>query len=98
MKTLMDGRFIELTCVVLTQGQAGRLICCRDVTERHQRETQLRILSFIRVMCMATLLEKTSLTPLQQNYLSTMRQAGQHLLACARPSEDHHAASATRAR
>lgn len=44
---LADGRVVELDYLVLEHGQAGRLICYRDVTERHLREAQLRALSYI---------------------------------------------------
>nr|WP_277235240.1 PAS domain-containing hybrid sensor histidine kinase/response regulator [Hymenobacter sp. YC55] len=44
---LADGRVVELDYLVLEQGQAGRLICYRDVTERHLREAQLRALSYV---------------------------------------------------
>ena len=44
---LADGRVVELNYLVLDSKQAGRLICYRDVTERHQREDQLRVLSYI---------------------------------------------------
>ncbi|UOQ68674.1 PAS domain-containing hybrid sensor histidine kinase/response regulator [Hymenobacter volaticus] len=44
---LADGRVVELDYLVLAQGQAGRLLCYRDVTERHLREAQLRALSYI---------------------------------------------------
>ncbi|TPG66613.1 PAS domain-containing protein [Hymenobacter nivis] len=38
---LADGRVVELDYLVLDQGRGGRLICYRDVTERHQRDAQL---------------------------------------------------------
>ncbi|HEX8424777.1 PAS domain-containing protein [Hymenobacter sp.] len=44
---LANGRVVELDYLVLEGGQAGRLVCYRDVTERHQREAQLRTLSYI---------------------------------------------------
>lgn len=44
---LADGRVVELDYLILEQGLAGRLICYRDVTERHLHEGQLRTLSFI---------------------------------------------------
>ncbi|SFP68701.1 PAS domain S-box protein [Hymenobacter arizonensis] len=44
---LSDGRVIELDYLVLDSQQAGRLICYRDVTERHYREGQVRTLSYI---------------------------------------------------
>ncbi|UOG74361.1 PAS domain-containing protein [Hymenobacter tibetensis] len=44
---LADGRVVELDYLVLEEGQAGRLICYRDVSERHLREGQLRTLSYI---------------------------------------------------
>ncbi|MFC6225840.1 PAS domain S-box protein [Hymenobacter artigasi] len=44
---LADGRTLELDYLVLDSMQAGRLICYRDVTERHQREAQLNMLSYI---------------------------------------------------
>ncbi|WBA44025.1 ATP-binding protein [Hymenobacter canadensis] len=42
---LADGRFLELDYLVLDAERAGRLICYRDVTERNQREAQLRMLA-----------------------------------------------------
>ncbi|MGI4886813.1 MAG: PAS domain-containing protein [Janthinobacterium lividum] len=39
--TLADGRAVELDYLVLDHNQAGRLICYRDVTERHRRDAQL---------------------------------------------------------
>ncbi|GGF10798.1 hypothetical protein GCM10011383_22510 [Hymenobacter cavernae] len=45
---LANGRVVELDYLVLDQGQAGRLICYRDVTERHGRENQLRMLSYMQ--------------------------------------------------
>ena len=44
---LADGRVVELDYLVLNALRAGRLICYRDVTERHQREAQLRLLAYI---------------------------------------------------
>jgi PAS domain S-box-containing protein len=44
---LADGRIVELDYLVLDAMQAGRLVCYRDVTERHQREAQLRLLAYI---------------------------------------------------
>ncbi|MDO7851321.1 PAS domain S-box protein [Hymenobacter convexus] len=44
---LADGRVVELDYLVLDKARAGRLICYRDVTERHHREAELRTLSFI---------------------------------------------------
>ncbi|WP_324671471.1 PAS domain-containing protein [Hymenobacter sp. GOD-10R] len=44
---LANGRVLELDYLVLDQDQAGRLICYRDVTERHERDTLLRTLSYI---------------------------------------------------
>ncbi|MBF9237143.1 PAS domain-containing protein [Hymenobacter sp. BT683] len=44
---LADGRVVELDYLVLDSLRAGRLICYRDVTERHQREAQVRALSYI---------------------------------------------------
>jgi PAS domain S-box-containing protein len=41
---LADGRLLELDYLVLGEG-AGRVICYRDVTERHQREARLSILA-----------------------------------------------------
>ena len=43
---LADGRVLELDYLVLTTEQAGRLICYRDVTERHQRAAQLLSLAY----------------------------------------------------
>ncbi|MFD1469807.1 PAS domain-containing protein [Hymenobacter caeli] len=43
---LADGRIIELDYLVLDQARAGRLICYRDVTERHRRDVQLRTLAY----------------------------------------------------
>ncbi|WP_201987008.1 PAS domain-containing protein [Hymenobacter rubidus] len=45
--TLADGRVVELDYLVLDTVRAGRLICYREVTERHQRDTELRALSYI---------------------------------------------------
>ena len=45
--TLADGRVVALDYVVINDGQAGHLICYRDVTERHRRAAQLRTVSFI---------------------------------------------------
>ncbi|GAB3868145.1 hypothetical protein GCM10028824_12240 [Hymenobacter segetis] len=44
---LADGRVVELDYLVLDTVRAGRLICYRDVTERHQRDAEIRTLSFI---------------------------------------------------
>ncbi|MGY3090498.1 PAS domain S-box-containing protein [Hymenobacter sp. UYAg731] len=44
---LADGRVVELDYLVLDTVRAGRLICYRDVTERHQRDAEIRMLSFI---------------------------------------------------
>ncbi|WP_375434889.1 PAS domain-containing protein [uncultured Hymenobacter sp.] len=44
---LADERVVELDYLVLEQEQVGRLICYRDVTERHLREAQMRTLSYI---------------------------------------------------
>ncbi|WP_426060268.1 PAS domain S-box protein [Hymenobacter sp. B1770] len=44
---LADGRVVELDYLVLDSQRAGRLICYRDVTERHQRAAQARALSYI---------------------------------------------------
>ena len=44
---LADGRVVELDYLVLDSVRAGRLICYRDVTERHRRDAELRILSYI---------------------------------------------------
>lgn len=44
---LADGRIIELDYLVLDQARAGRLICYRDVTERHRRDAQLRVLAHV---------------------------------------------------
>ncbi|MBH8567288.1 PAS domain S-box protein [Microvirga sp. STS02] len=44
---LADGRMVELDYLVLDTVGAGRLICYRDVTERHQRDAEIRTLSFI---------------------------------------------------
>ncbi|GAB3844340.1 hypothetical protein GCM10028822_01520 [Hymenobacter terrigena] len=44
---LADGRVVEFDYLVLDTVRAGRLICCRDVTERHQRDDEIRALSFI---------------------------------------------------
>ncbi|MDO7845563.1 PAS domain S-box protein [Hymenobacter sp. M29] len=44
---LADGRVLELDYLVLDKARAGRLICYRDVTERHHRDAELRTLSFI---------------------------------------------------
>lgn len=44
---LTDGRVVELNYLVLDSERAGRLICYRDVTERHRREDQLRMLSYL---------------------------------------------------
>ena len=43
---LADGRVVELDYLVLDQGRGGRLICYRDVTERHQRDAQMRTLAY----------------------------------------------------
>ncbi|MBF9223051.1 PAS domain S-box protein [Hymenobacter ruricola] len=45
--TLADGRVVELDYLVLDTAGAGRLICYRDVTERHRRDDEIRTLSFI---------------------------------------------------
>ncbi|MBO2009824.1 PAS domain-containing hybrid sensor histidine kinase/response regulator [Hymenobacter negativus] len=45
--TLADGRIVALDYLVMDHEQAGRLICYRDVTERHRRAAQLRTVSFI---------------------------------------------------
>ncbi|OUJ74700.1 hypothetical protein BXP70_08015 [Hymenobacter crusticola] len=45
--TLAAGRVIEIDYLVPNQPQAGRLICCREVTEHYQQETQLRTLAYI---------------------------------------------------
>ncbi|MBF9140772.1 PAS domain S-box protein [Hymenobacter properus] len=45
--TLADGRVVELDYLVLDTVGAGRLICYRDVTERHRRDEELRTLSYI---------------------------------------------------
>ncbi|MFD2720396.1 PAS domain S-box protein [Hymenobacter monticola] len=44
---LADGRVVELDYLVLDTAGAGRLICYRDVTERHRRDEELRTLSYI---------------------------------------------------
>ncbi|WP_210515830.1 PAS domain S-box protein [Hymenobacter terricola] len=44
---LADGRMLELDYLVLDAVQAGRLICYRDVTDRHLRDAQIRTLAFI---------------------------------------------------
>ncbi|MDB5268357.1 MAG: hypothetical protein JWP58_1397 [Hymenobacter sp.] len=44
---LADGRVVELDYLVLDTVRAGRLICYRDVTERHRRDAEIRTLSFI---------------------------------------------------
>ncbi|TGE24355.1 response regulator [Hymenobacter aquaticus] len=44
---LADGRVLERDYLVLDSVMAGRLVCYRDVTERHQREAQLRTVSLI---------------------------------------------------
>ena len=44
---LADGRVVELDYLVLDTVRAGRLICYRDVTERHQRDAEIRELSFL---------------------------------------------------
>ncbi|MBO2008975.1 PAS domain S-box protein [Hymenobacter negativus] len=44
---LADGRMLELDYLVLDTARAGRLICYRDVTERHRREAEIRTLSYI---------------------------------------------------
>ena len=44
---LADGRVVELDYLVLDSVRAGRLICYRDVTERHHRDAELRTLSYI---------------------------------------------------
>jgi PAS domain S-box-containing protein len=44
---LADGRVLELDYLVLDTVRAGRLICYRDVTERHLREAQLLSVSYI---------------------------------------------------
>ncbi|OGX84361.1 hypothetical protein BEN47_03085 [Hymenobacter lapidarius] len=44
---LANGRVIELDYLVLDTVGAGRLICYRDVTERHQRDAEIRTLSYI---------------------------------------------------
>jgi PAS domain S-box-containing protein len=44
---LADGRVVELDYLVLDSARAGRLICYRDVTERHRRDAELRTLSYI---------------------------------------------------
>ncbi|WP_216689349.1 PAS domain S-box protein [Hymenobacter siberiensis] len=44
---LADGRVVELDYLVLDTVCAGRLICYRDVTKRHQRDAEIRTLSFI---------------------------------------------------
>jgi PAS domain-containing protein len=44
---LADGRVLELDYLVLDTVGAGRLICYRDVTERHRRNEEIRTLSYI---------------------------------------------------
>ncbi|MCB2410800.1 response regulator [Hymenobacter lucidus] len=44
---LADGRVLERDYLVLDNVMAGRLVCYRDVTERYQREAQLRTVSLI---------------------------------------------------
>ena len=44
---LADGRVVELDYLVLDTVCAGRLICYRDVTERHQRDAEIRKLSYL---------------------------------------------------
>jgi PAS domain S-box-containing protein len=44
---LADGRVVELDYLVLDKVRAGRLICYRDVTERHHRDSEIRTLSLI---------------------------------------------------
>jgi PAS domain S-box-containing protein len=44
---LADGRVLERDYLVLDEGRAGRLICYRDVTKRHQREAELRAVAHI---------------------------------------------------
>ncbi|MBJ6110880.1 PAS domain S-box protein [Hymenobacter sp. BT523] len=44
---LVDGRVVELDYLVLDTVGAGRLICYRDVTERHRRDEEIRTLSYI---------------------------------------------------
>ncbi|TGE28569.1 PAS domain-containing protein [Hymenobacter metallicola] len=44
---LADGRVLERDYLVLDSVMAGRLVCYRDVTERYQREAQLRTVSLI---------------------------------------------------
>jgi len=44
---LADGRAVELDYVVLDTVRAGRLICYRDVTDRHRRDAEIRTLLFI---------------------------------------------------
>jgi PAS domain S-box-containing protein len=44
---LADGRVVELDYLVLDTVRAGRLICYRDVTERHRHDAEIRTLSFI---------------------------------------------------
>ncbi|OGX84609.1 PAS domain S-box protein [Hymenobacter glacialis] len=42
---LRSGRVVELDYLVLETEGAGRLICYRDVTERHQRDAEIQTLS-----------------------------------------------------
>ncbi|HEX8327850.1 MAG TPA: PAS domain-containing protein [Hymenobacter sp.] len=44
---LADERVVELDYLVLDSERAGRLICYRDVTERHRRDEELHSLSFL---------------------------------------------------
>ncbi|TGE18053.1 PAS domain-containing protein [Hymenobacter elongatus] len=44
---LANGRVLERDYLVLDNVMAGRLVCYRDVTERHQREAQLHTVSLI---------------------------------------------------